>query len=87
MFIPPQVLARILRVVIKSAPAAFRGATLLRKTDIKRIAGYTIKIVRRGALGTDGGISQMVEIFKGDVKQGVWHIVVKAGKVIHEHLK
>ena len=87
MPIPPSVAVKILRLAVKSASGAYRGATLVRKAEIKRVGGYIVEIVRRNTLGADGGISQMVSVFnKNKVRQAVWHIVVKAGKVIHQHL-
>lgn len=87
MLIPPLIAEKILQFVVKSAPAAFRGSTIVRKVDIKKIGGYVIKVIRRNTPGTDGGISQMVKVSKNNVKEAVWHIVVKAGKVIHQDPK
>ena len=87
MSIPPLVAAKIAKFVIRSAPAAFRGSTLIRKVDIVKIGGYVVKVIRRNTLGADGGISQMVKISKNNVKEAVSHIVVKAGKIIHYHLE
>lgn len=87
MPIPPPVAAKIVQFVVKSASAAFQGSTLIRKIDVKKIGGYAVRVIRRNTLGADGGISQMVKVSKNNVKKAVWHIVVKAGKIIHQDPK
>lgn len=87
MPIPPSLVAKIVKLTVKTAATAFKGVTLVRKADIKKIGGYAIKIVRRDTLGADGGISQMVIVSKNNITKAVLHIVVKAGKVIHKHLE
>ena len=48
---------------------------------------YLIEIIRRNTLGRDGGTSQMVYIYRNGVRKAVWHIVTKAGKIIHKDIK
>lgn len=86
MPIPLRLAARILQWVVRATRSAFKEATLLKKTEEKWIGGYRVEIERRVSLGRDGGISQMVRIFRGGITEQVWHIVVKAGKIIHKHL-
>jgi len=46
-----------------------------------------VKIIRRETLGVNGVISQTVKIFKDSKVEEVWHVVIKAGRIIHKHLK
>ena len=78
---------KILELVTRLSITAFRGTKLLRKIDYVNIDNYSVKIVRRGILGKDKGISQMVKIFKNNKLVEVWHVVVKAGRVIHKDIK
>jgi len=45
-----------------------------------------VEIERRGVVGADGGLSQVVRFLVKDKSQEVWHVVVKAGKSIHKHI-
>lgn len=86
--IPPSIFATIIKVVARSAPLAYRSGRLIRRSEVVKMSkGYVVSIVRRWELGTDGGISQMVEILKNGKVQQIWHMVVKAGKIIHKDRK
>lgn len=87
MPIPPSLAAKIIKLTVKTAATASKGAKIVRKEDIAKIGGYVVKIVRRNTLGADSGISQIVTVSKNNVKEAIWHIVVRAGKVIHKHLE
>lgn len=87
MPIPPHVLAKILHVVATSARGAFRGTTLIKKIERIPIGEYVVYIKRRASLGRDGGIAQMVRVFKSGKFEEAWHMVVRAGRIIHRHLK
>lgn len=86
MSIPPWLIATILQWVVRTSRGAFRGDTLLKNLDHRRIGRYFVEIDRRVSLGRDGGISQMVRVFRNGITEQVWHIVIKAGKIIHKHL-
>jgi len=87
MSIPPAVVLRILNLVARLAHTAFRGTSLIRKSDVVWLENYLIKIVRRNTLGKDGGVSQMVHIYQNGIRKAVWHIVTKAGRAIHKDFK
>lgn len=87
MPIPPIIFSQIMQMVVRLAPLAYRARKLIRKVDVVRIGSYEVTITRRGILGSDGGISQMVKILKNLRKEEVWHMVVRAGKIIHKDLK
>lgn len=87
MPIPPAVFASILQLVVGLSQSAFRGTRLVRKIDYVNVGDYLVRIVRRGWLGTDGAVSQMVKMFKNGKLAEVWHIVTKAGKIIHKDIK
>ena len=86
MPVPPLLLEKILNFAVRSSQFAFRGSRLLRKVDTAKIGSYIVKVARRGSLGADGAISQVVTIFRNGKKEEVWHIVIKLGKIIHQHL-
>lgn len=86
MAIPPRLIVAILRWVVKTSRSAFRENVILRKSEKRRIGRYLIEMERRTSLGRDRGISQMVRIYKNGITHQVWHIVVRAGKIIHKHL-
>ena len=87
MSVPPALIKKMLDLVVRLARTAVRGATLVRKTDQLRVGDYLIEIIRRNTLGRDGGTSQMVYIYRNGVRKAVWHIVTKAGKIIHKDIK
>ena len=64
MPISPAVLARIFQTVARLSQAAFQGNRLIRRVDSLNIDDYLVSIVRRGSLGADGAVSQMVKMFK-----------------------
>ena len=87
MPVPQAIITGVFQVVVLLARTAFRGRSLVRKIDILSAEQYVIKIVRRATVGSDGAISQMVYFYLKGKLQGVWHVVVRAGKVIHSDLK
>jgi len=87
MSVPPSLIIKILQFVIRTSKTAVKGKSIVRKIDQKKISNYIVKIIRRETLGVNGGISQTVKIFKGSKVEEVWHVVVKAGRIIHKHLK
>ncbi len=86
MPIPASILARILQFAIRLTKTAFKGTVLLRKADTQRIGKYFVEITRRSELGADGAISQVIRIYKNGKLQEAWHVVVKAGRIIHKHI-
>lgn len=88
MPIPPLIFAAVAQVVIRLAPLAYRAGRIIRQKEIVKInTEYSIAIKRRLTLGADGGISQMVEIFRKGKVQEIWHMVVKGGRIIHKDSK
>lgn len=87
MSVPSYVIVKVAHLVAKSAQTAFRGSTIIRKTDLYRLDEYVIKIIRRNTLGADGAVSQIIKIAKGNKKEAIWHMVTKAGRIIHKHLE
>ena len=86
--IPPSIFTAVMKVVARLAPLAYKAGRLLRRSEIVKISKeYVITITRRWELGADGGMSQMVEILKKGKVQQIWHMVVRAGKVIHRDRK
>lgn len=86
MSIPPALLAKVFQFVVRSSQRAFKGSIVIQKATRGKIGGNEVEITRRGSLGADGGISQVVRIFKNGKTEEVWHIVVRAGEIIHKHL-
>lgn len=86
MPVPLQIIVKITQWVVRVSPRAFKEAVRMRKFEEKWFGRYRVEIQRRASLGRDSGISQMISIVKDNVTEQVWHIVVKAGKVIHKHL-
>ena len=77
-----------MQAVTRLAPLAYRAGRLIRRSEIVKIGKeYVIAITRRWELGADRGISQMVEILKKGKVQQIWHMVVRAGKIIHRDRK
>jgi len=72
--------------VIRSSKTAFKRGVLIRKIDRKKIGPYLIEVERRRELGANGAISQVVRTLKNGRTEESWHIVIKAGKIIHQHL-
>jgi hypothetical protein len=88
MPIPPIVFSQILRIVTRLAPLAYKTGRLIRKTDVVWIRDFEVTIMRRSTLGADGAVSQMVKIYRrGVTKEEIWHMVVRAGKIIHKNIK
>lgn len=86
MLVSPLIISRILSYVVKTAPKAYNQAgRVIQKFTIKKFDKYAVEIERRDVLGADGGISQVARILLNNKTQEVWHIVVKAGKIIHKH--
>lgn len=87
MPIPPQIIARVIAYVVQSAPKAYRAGRVFEKYAVKKFGKYRVEIDRRNILGADGGISQVVRfLLNNDRTQEAWHVVVKAGKIIHKHI-
>lgn len=86
MPIPPQILARVIVFVVKSAPKAYKAGRVLEKYAVKRFGKYRVEIDRRNILGADGGMSQVIRFLLNDHTQEAWHVVVKAGRIIHKHI-
>lgn len=88
MPIPPYVLARVFTYIVRTAPRAYNHAgRVIEKFVSKKLGTYVVEIERRSEIGKDGGISQVVRVLRNDVTQETWHLVVKAGRIIHKHLK
>lgn len=81
------VISKIAQLVVRLAPRAFRGATIVEKVITRKIGQYAIEITRRSSLGRDGGISHIVKVFRGGKTEEIWHMVVRAGKIIHRHME
>ena len=86
MPIPPQIILRVVAYFVQTAPKAYRAGRVVEKYVVKKYGKYFVEIERRAVVGTDGGISQVVRFLRGDITQEAWHIVVKAGKIIHKHI-
>lgn len=86
MPIPPQVARQVIAYVIQTAPRAYRMGKVLQKFVARKFGKYLVEIERRSVAGADGGISQVVRFLVKDTSQEVWHVVVRAGKVIHKHI-
>ncbi|MFY9462621.1 MAG: hypothetical protein WAP52_00345 [Candidatus Sungiibacteriota bacterium] len=86
MPIPALFLEKIFRLAVLASQVAFRGSRLVQKVLIRKIGVYVIEVTHRGYKGADGAISQVVKVFKNGKTEEVWHIVVKAGRIIHRHL-
>lgn len=63
-----------------------RIGRVLQKFIAKKFGKYMVEIERRGFVGADGGLSQVVRFLVKDKSQEVWHVVVKAGEIIHKHI-
>lgn len=87
MPVSPAVLARIFQAVAHLSQVAFHGSRLIKRADSLNVDEYLVSIVRRGSLGTDGAVSQMVKMFKNGKLFEVWHVVTKAGRIIHKDIK
>ena len=88
MPIPAAILIVVTQIVTRLAPLAYKAGQLIRRLDVVKInKEYSVSIVRRLSLGADGGISQMVEILKNGKAAEIWHMVVRAGKIIHKDRK
>lgn len=85
--IPQPFIEHLFRVALMLTQTAIRGRRVVRKIDILKLGEFVVRIQRRGTLGTDGGLSQILRIMRGKTTEEVWQIVTKAGKIIHEHLK
>lgn len=87
MAISPLIVAKIVSYIVKTAPKAYNQAgRVIQKFAVKKLGGrYIVEIERRDTLGADGGISQIARILLNNITQEVWHIVVRAGRVIHKH--
>lgn len=86
MPIPPLIAARVIAYVLQTAPRAYRVGRVVQKFIAKKFGKYMVEVERRGIVGADGGISQVVRFLVKDKTQEAWHIVVKGGKVIHRHI-
>ena len=86
MPIPPQIARQVIAYVLQTAPQAYRMGRVLQKFIAKKFGKYMVEIERRGFAGADGGISQVVRFLVKDKTQEVWHVVVRAGKIIHKHI-
>ncbi|MEK7208106.1 MAG: hypothetical protein AAB699_00985 [Patescibacteria group bacterium] len=86
MPIPPRIARQVTAYVLQTAPMAYQVGKVVQKFIVRKFGKYMVEIERRGFVGTDGGISQVVRFLVKDRSQEVWHIVVRAGKVIHKHI-
>lgn len=86
MPIPPQIARQVIAYVVQTAPQAYRMGKVFQKFIARKFGKYMVEIERRGVVGADGGLSQVVRFLVKDKSQEVWHVVVKAGKIIHTHI-
>lgn len=86
MSIPLTIIVRTLAYVVKTAPKAYnRTGQVIEKFAAKKFGKYLVEIERRSAIGADGGISQIIRFLVNDATREVWHVVVRAGRIIHKH--
>ncbi len=86
MPIPPLIAARVIAYVLQTARRAYRMGRVVQKFVARKFGKYVVEIERRGIVGADGGLSQVVRFLLKDKTQEACHVVVKGGKVIHQHI-
>lgn len=67
--------------------SAVSGMRVVRTVDVIKLGNVLVRIQRRTKLGKDGGLSEIVKIVKNDITEEIWHIVTKAGTILHQHIK
>ena len=78
---------QVIKSVLLLSKSAISGARVTRTLDVVKLGDILIRIQRRTILGKDGGLSEIVKIVKNGVTEEVWHLVTKAGTIIHQHIK
>ncbi len=81
------ILDQIIKIVLALSKTAVSGIKVKRTVDIIKLGNLLIRIQRRGKLGKDGGLSEIIKIIKDKTTQEVWHIVIRGNEIIHKHLK